>query len=214
MTNILGRHPTQHSGSDRTEAVHGVLRRLNEDVHRAMQTAYFCTLGTSILTPRLVRRALYLLAGAPVRSAPGTHMRFRGAPSNLTLGSGTSIGDGVFLDAVGPVVIGNGCGIAPQVMILTAHHAIDSEGRWSSTTIGRQVTIGDNVWIASRAVILPGTTIESNVVIAAGAVVSGLCRSGGLYAGVPARRIKEYGPTLPQAQADTSEAGEGDPYPH
>jgi acetyltransferase-like isoleucine patch superfamily enzyme len=40
-------------------------------------------------------------------------------------------------------------------------------------------------------VIMPGVSIERGVVIAAGAVVTRSCAAHGLYAGVPARRIRE-----------------------
>ena len=54
------------------------------------------------------------------------------------------------------------------------------------------IEIGDNVFIGSRCIILPGTKIENNVIIGAGAVVTGLLEQGGVYAGVPAKRIGEF----------------------
>lgn len=53
------------------------------------------------------------------------------------------------------------------------------------------ITVGDGCWIGARAVILPGVTIGDGCVIAAGAVVSKDCAPNGMYAGVPARRIRE-----------------------
>lgn len=53
-------------------------------------------------------------------------------------------------------------------------------------------TIGDRVLIGMGAIILDHAQIEDEVLIAAGAVVKEgmVCRSGHLYAGVPAREIK------------------------
>ena len=56
------------------------------------------------------------------------------------------------------------------------------------------MTIGDRVWLGARVLVLPGAVIEPDVVVAAGAVVAGRLESHGLYAGVPARRIRTYEP--------------------
>lgn len=52
------------------------------------------------------------------------------------------------------------------------------------------VKIGNNVFIGEGCSILPGTTIEDNVIIGAGAIVRGYLKSDTVYAGVPARAIK------------------------
>jgi acetyltransferase-like isoleucine patch superfamily enzyme len=52
------------------------------------------------------------------------------------------------------------------------------------------VSIGRNVWIGANCVILPGTVIGDNAVIAAGAVVRGIVPANELWGGVPARFIK------------------------
>ena len=51
--------------------------------------------------------------------------------------------------------------------------------------------IGDRVWIAYRAVILPGVTIGEGAVIAAGAVVTRDVGPFSIMAGVPAKKIGE-----------------------
>lgn len=57
-------------------------------------------------------------------------------------------------------------------------------------------TIADDVLIGMGAIVMDGVHVESGVLVAAGAVVTqGMrCASGGIYAGVPARRIKELSP--------------------
>jgi len=59
-------------------------------------------------------------------------------------------------------------------------------------------TIKDNVLIGMGAVVLDDAIVESNVIIAAGACVTkgSHLQSGGVYAGTPAKRIKEVGPEL------------------
>ena len=79
----------------------------------------------------------------------------------------------------------------------------------SPTNIGNNVTIAhgaivhgctihDNVMIGMNAVVLDDAVIESNSIVAAGAVVSKGTRveSGSVYAGIPAKKIKNIGPEL------------------
>ena len=81
------------------------------------------------------------------------------------------------------------------------------------TTIGDDVSVGHGAivhgaTIQSRALIgmgatvLDGATVQSDSIIAAGAVLSGgkVAESHGIYAGVPAKRIKELSP---EQSADT-----------
>lgn len=55
-----------------------------------------------------------------------------------------------------------------------------------------RVVIGDNVFVGTRAIILPGVRIGSNVVIGAGAVVSRDVPDNSISAGSPAKVIGSY----------------------
>jgi len=79
----------------------------------------------------------------------------------------------------------------------------------SPTNIGNYVTIAhgailhgctvhDNVMIGMNAVVLDDVVVESNSIIAAGSVVSKGTRvgSGTVYAGIPAKKIKDISPEL------------------
>ena len=57
------------------------------------------------------------------------------------------------------------------------------------------IEIESNIFIGHKSILLPGTYIESNVIIGAGSVVKGRLLKNSVYAGVPARKIsstKEY----------------------
>ena len=54
------------------------------------------------------------------------------------------------------------------------------------------IEIGSNVFIGSRSIILPDTKIEDNGIIGAGSLVRGKVAGGGIYAGVPIKRIGEF----------------------
>ena len=53
--------------------------------------------------------------------------------------------------------------------------------------------IGDGSWLGQNVSVIAGVTIGAGCMIAAGAVVVSDCEPNGLYAGVPARRIKNLG---------------------
>ena len=59
-------------------------------------------------------------------------------------------------------------------------------------------TIKDNVMIGMNAVVLDDAIIESNSNVAAGSVVSKgtIVETGSVYAGIPAKKIKDVGPEL------------------
>ena len=168
-----------------------VLAAIADDTRAAGSQLLFSTVGGSALVPGAGRRLLYSLAGASVRSAPGTRFRFSGRPANLTVGADVFMNQGVFIEAHAPVVIGDGCLLGMDSMIVTTNHPVDSSGRISPRGEGVPVSIGERVWIGARAVVLPGSVVESDSIIAAGAVVRGHCAAHGLYAGVPARRVRE-----------------------
>jgi carbonic anhydrase/acetyltransferase-like protein (isoleucine patch superfamily) len=59
-------------------------------------------------------------------------------------------------------------------------------------------TIHDNVLIGMNAVILDNVIINSNSIVAAGAVVTKgtIIESGSIYAGIPAKKVKDISPDL------------------
>jgi len=97
----------------------------------------------------------------------------------------------VFFDGSAPIHIGKNCGIGMEVLFCTSTHLPGPPTERAGPVHPQPITVGDGCWIGARAVILPGVTIGEGCVIAAGAVVHRDCAPNSLYAGVPARRIKE-----------------------
>ena len=87
--------------------------------------------------------------------------------------------------------IGENCQMAPKVAIYTAGHPLHPVSRNSSYEYGKEVTIGDNVWIGGNAVICPGVHIGNNVVIGAGSVVTKDIPDWYVAAGNPCRLIRK-----------------------
>lgn len=82
------------------------------------------------------------------------------------------------------IEIGNNVTMAPRVHILC--HDASTKQFLGYTKIGR-VTIGDNVFIGTDTVVLPGVTIGSNVVIGANSTVTHDVPDGSVVAGSPAK---------------------------
>lgn len=91
---------------------------------------------------------------------------------------------------VAKVTIGDNCFMAPNVAIYTAGHPIYRDVRSAMWEYGKQVTIGDNVWIGGNTVICPGVNIGSNVIIGAGSVVTKDIPDWAVAAGNPCKVLR------------------------
>lgn len=92
---------------------------------------------------------------------------------------------------VAKVKIGDNCQMAPNVAIYTAGHPLHPVSRNSGYEYGKEITIGDNVWIGGNTVICPGVQIGNNVVIGAGSVVTKDLPDWSLAAGNPCRVLRK-----------------------
>jgi acetyltransferase-like isoleucine patch superfamily enzyme len=91
------------------------------------------------------------------------------------------------------ISIGNNTMIAPNTIISDndSHVAWPPSERWSKSDEGSEITIESDVWIGMNCIILKGVRIGHGSIIAAGSVVTGDVEPNSLYAGNPARKIKE-----------------------
>lgn len=88
------------------------------------------------------------------------------------------------------VRIGDNCLIAPNVGIYTAGHSINPMNRHKSG-FAEPVMIGNNVWIGGHCAIVGGVTIGDNSIIGAGSVLTKDVPENTIFAGNPAKKIKE-----------------------
>lgn len=112
---------------------------------------------------------------------------------NIQCGDNISIHDNCYIDAIGKITIGNNVSIAHQTSILSFNHSwLDGSLPIKYNPVEfAPVIISDDVWIGCGVRIMPGVTIGSRSVIAAGAVVTKNVDANSIYAGVPARKIKD-----------------------
>ncbi|WP_138758781.1 acyltransferase [Modestobacter altitudinis] len=158
-----------------------------------LRNLWFNRIAASFVVPKVLRRGLYRVGGMTVDSfAVSPMLRVEGDPRNVRIGGRTYFNLGCYIEAVAPVEIGSDCAIGMQALFITSDHRA-AGGGWVQTASGLPIRIGDRVWIGARVMVLPGVTIGDDVIVAAGAVVTADCAPGGVYAGVPARRVREVG---------------------
>ncbi|AUG58715.1 MAG TPA: acetyltransferase [Ruminiclostridium sp.] len=105
---------------------------------------------------------------------------------------GDNSGLGLNCRITGPLKIGSYVMMGPDVMIFTQNHRNDRLDipMMLQTDPKKPVVIGDDVWIAARAIILPGVTIGKGAIIGAGAVVTKDVPEYAVVGGNPARVIR------------------------
>ena len=113
------------------------------------------------------------------------------AVGDVVIGDDTRVG--IHNTIIGPVTIGSHVNLAQGITVTALNHNFDnSDKRIDEQGVSTsQVVIGDDVWIGANAVVLPGVTIGTHSIVAAGAVVTKDVPSHSLVAGVPAKIIKK-----------------------
>jgi len=109
--------------------------------------------------------------------------------AEIIIGNGTKINGSTQLIAMNKIEIGTGCFFAQGVIVR------DNDGHKLSSDENPPdieclpVIIGNHCWLGQRSMVLKGTTLSDNVVVAAGAVVTKDASQGSLIAGIPAKVI-------------------------
>lgn len=115
-----------------------------------------------------------------------------GSNSNICIGNNCRI-NGAYIHAQDNIRIGNNCVIAAGVNIIDSNgHETYSGNRTIGRDIPKKVSIGNNVWIGINAIVLKGTNIGDNSIVAAGSVVKGDFPSNCIISGNPAKIVKKF----------------------
>lgn len=141
-----------------------------------------------------VRVKLYKMAG--VKISEGVRIEYGvqilGYPDNISLKQNVEIAQGVYFHARDKIVIGRNSSISPFVKIITNQNPNlpYNELKKYYKSFEKPVIIGDNTYVGTGAIILPGVTIHKMSVVAAGAVVTKNVPSYSVVAGIPAKVVK------------------------
>ncbi|HET6566573.1 MAG TPA: acyltransferase [Rhodothermales bacterium] len=132
------------------------------------------------------------------------HTHHSSKEGGLIVGDNSVIATGVNLRAAGGrIIIGENSGIGEYSVLIAANHAVHRGGlylksRWDEERT--DVVLGDNVWIGAGCYLLPGCEVGDNSVVGAGSVVNKKIPPNEIWAGAPARKIKD----VPFRAADES----------
>jgi maltose O-acetyltransferase len=90
------------------------------------------------------------------------------------------------------VEIGDYCDISSNVSFVNGSHLIDLNGpRIAGEGFSLDIKVGNRVWIGYGSIVLGGIDIGDNVIIGAGSLVNKNIPSNTIYAGIPAKIIRD-----------------------
>ena len=126
------------------------------------------------------------------------------AGAHIRIGSRTHVGGGTILGAAQSIEIGDDVLVAFNVLITdhNSHSLCFAERRndvvewlaqrkdWTNVAMA-PVRIADKAWIGARAIVLKGVTVGEGAIIAAGSVVTKDVPPWTIFAGNPARIVRE-----------------------
>jgi acetyltransferase-like isoleucine patch superfamily enzyme len=146
-----------------------------------------CYIGPNCkITCKEFRAGDYLWMPADVEIGRGG---CNGPDSIVHIGNSVGIFEGTVINPSSRVTIGDCVGIGADCLLWT-------HGAWCDPLDGfpysfASVTIGNNVWLPARSIMLPGSNIGDNVVIGTGSIITKDIPSGSLAMGSPCKVIKE-----------------------
>jgi acetyltransferase-like isoleucine patch superfamily enzyme len=111
----------------------------------------------------------------------------------MVIGDHSWIGQQCFFHSAGGLRIGKAVGVGPKVTILSSQHqAMDRNiPIYFSPLEFSEVVLEDGCDIGAGVIILPGVRVGEGAIVGAGAVVTRDVPDYEIWAGVPARKIRE-----------------------
>ena len=141
--------------------------------------------------PQFRRWRIFLLRlfGAKVESTATVYASTRiWWPPNLAMSAHSCLGRGAICYNMAAVTLGEYCVVSQRAHLCAGMHDIESE---DFLLIAKPIAIGAWAWIAAEAFIGPGVTVGEGAVVGARAVAFKDLAPWTVYAGNPARPIKQ-----------------------
>lgn len=115
-------------------------------------------------------------------------------PDRFRFGSGLRLNHYCYINASGFIYAGNNVTVSAGAKLLTAgikKELFLATDRASNYHDYSSIRLGENVWIGSGAIVMPGVNLGNNVIVAAGAVVTtSFSESNVVLGGIPARILR------------------------
>ncbi len=162
---------------------------------KAMTSGLADSLLASNVVPDEARSRLLRLRGSKVGELCTFSSGLQASSAErISIGSSCYLNKGCILQAEGGIEIGNHAYLGRNVTLVTINHVFGPSGQRAGAKYASPISIGSGSWLASNVTVLPGVSIGSGVIVAAGAVVAADLSDDALYAGVPARKLRDLPP--------------------
>ena len=96
--------------------------------------------------------------------------------------------NGVYINAYNGIKFGKDVMFASGVKLISANHDFKYRKKHIKSN---PIILEENVWLGANVVVLPGVKIGKNFIVGAGSVVTKDIEPNSIYAGNPARKIKD-----------------------
>ena len=121
--------------------------------------------------------------GSDVRVKPYVNIKY---PWKLNIGDHTWIGEGCIIENLASVSLGSNVCLSQECMLMTGNH---NYKKTSFDLFVSPIVIEEGAWIGARAVISPGITVASHVIITMGSIVTKSTQPFAIYQGNPAIKV-------------------------
>ena len=114
-----------------------------------------------------------------------------GSGRRVEVGNNCNLSSGLIV--IGDLKLGNDVMMGPEVVFISYNHEVSDlevPMRMQGATDSKPIIVGNDVWIGMRAIVMPGVTIGSHSIVAAGSVVTKDVPDWGIVGGNPAKVIK------------------------
>ncbi len=128
------------------------------------------------------------------------------APWNLVCEEAVGVGDDAELYNPSLLTIGSHAVISQGAYLCGATHLYDEP---SFRLVSYPMKIGAYSWVCARATVSPGVNVGDGAILALGSIATRDLEPFGIYAGMPARKVKERKRSAVPALASRQEAASG-----
>ena len=123
--------------------------------------------------------------GKNVVVKPNVNIKY---PWNLSIGDNSWIGEKVWIDNLGKVIIGKNVCLSQSSFLLCGNHNYKKE---TFDLMIKEINLEDGVWIGAKATVCPGVTCKSHSVLSVGSIATSDLESYSIYQGNPAVKVKD-----------------------
>lgn len=111
---------------------------------------------------------------------------------SIQIGNRVFIGRNTEFNITGGITIGDDCLIASGCTFVDGDHGMAPDRPMNEQPLNRAaIVLEENVWLGAQCVVLKGVRLGRGAVIGAGSVVTKSVPAGEVWAGTPARRLKQ-----------------------